>query len=131
MKHIKVVAAVLINGNKIFCVQRPEHKFNYLSYKFEFPGGKIEEGENKIEALKREIREELSIEIEVDYELIENFHEYPDFALTMTSFICYTKEKPVLNEHISEVWLTKNELDKLDWAEADKPVVSRLKEVNL
>jgi 8-oxo-dGTP diphosphatase len=132
MKHIKVVAAIILDSKKnILCVQRPEHKFDYLSHKFEFPGGKIEEGEKKEDALIREIEEELSIHIKIDYELIEVFHEYPDFRITMAAFICSSKDTPKLNEHISSVWLTKEQLDSLDWAAADVPIVSKLKETNL
>lgn len=128
MKHIHVVAAVIVREGKIFCVQRNSHKFDYLSYKYEFPGGKIEDGENKKDALVREIQEELSVSIEVENELIEVYHEYPDFAITMTAFICRTIDVPILNEHIASYWLTTEQLDKLDWAAADIPIVSKLKE---
>ena len=64
MKHIEVVAAVIIFENKILCVQRNENKFEYISKKYEFPGGKMEVGETKEETIKREISEELKIDIE-------------------------------------------------------------------
>lgn len=126
MKHINVVAAVITEGDKFFCVQRSAHKFDYLSFKYEFPGGKIEEGEKKQEALVREIQEELSIKVNVESELIEVYYEYPDFAITMSAFICTTTEAPTLTEHVSFSWLTKDELHKLDWAAADLPIVKKI-----
>ena len=79
MKTIEVVAAIIIYDNKILCVQRGESKLNYISKKYEFPGGKIELGETKEEAIKREILEELNLEIEVRDEYMTVNHQYPDF----------------------------------------------------
>jgi len=79
MKHIEVVAAVIIFENKILCVQRNENKFEYISKKYEFPGGKMEVGETKEETIKREISEELKIDIEVGEEFLTVTHQYPDF----------------------------------------------------
>ncbi|MFN6091437.1 MAG: NUDIX domain-containing protein, partial [Bacteroidota bacterium] len=63
MKKVEVVAAIIVHNNKILCVQRGENKLSYISKKFEFPGGKIEEGEKKEETIKREIKEELNMDI--------------------------------------------------------------------
>ena len=127
MKHIEVVAAIIISNNKILCVQRNENKLQYISKKFEFPGGKMEPGETKEETIKREILEELKMEISVQKEFLTVTHEYPDFILTMHSFICSCKNQNVtLTEHISYKWLTKNELAPLDWAAADVPIVNKL-----
>ncbi|PQB06264.1 DNA mismatch repair protein MutT [Polaribacter filamentus] len=128
MNKIEVVAAIVYFKNEIFCVQRPKDKLSYISEKFEFPGGKIEKGESKIEALKRELIEELNFTpIKIDELFLTVIHEYPDFELTMHSFKCYSKTKDIqLNEHISSEWLTIKNLDKLDWAEADIPIVNRL-----
>jgi len=127
MKTIEVVAAVIYHGDKILCVQRPENKFQYISKKYEFPGGKIEVGESKKEALKRELVEELNISPQIeDLYLIVN-HRYPDFNLTMHSFICIVdSEQVTLNEHIASQWLSKKDLGKLDWAAADIPIVTKL-----
>ncbi|MCK8481046.1 MULTISPECIES: (deoxy)nucleoside triphosphate pyrophosphohydrolase [Psychroserpens] len=128
MKKIEVVAAIIYFGNEILCVQRPKNKLSYISEKFEFPGGKIEKGETKEEALKRELIEELNfIPTKIEDLFLTVVHKYPDFELTMHSFVCYAETKDInLNEHISCEWLTLNDLIKLDWAEADIPIVNRL-----
>ena len=127
MKKIEVVAAVIINDNKILCVQRNANKYEYISKKYEFPGGKMEDGETKEETIKREILEELKMVIDVQEEFLTVTHQYPDFLLTMHSFICYCKDSTVtLTEHIDYKWLTKEELTKLDWAAADVPILEKL-----
>ena len=127
MKQIEVVAAVIIFENKILCVQRSENKFEYISKKYEFPGGKIELGESKEEALKREIKEELKMEINIDREFLSVNHQYPDFNLNMYSFLCSCIDYSLtLTEHIDFKWLNKDELSELDWAAADIPIVNKL-----
>ena len=127
MKKIEVVAAVIFFENKILCVQRPTSKLNYISEKFEFPGGKIEEGETKEQALKRELIEELNITPKIENLFLSVVHQYPDFELTMHSFICKANFLDVtLNEHISMKWLKKDEMKSLDWAAADIPIVDKL-----
>lgn len=127
MKKIEVVAAIIYFGDEILCVQRPENKLSYISKKFEFPGGKIEVGESKQEALKREILEELGINLSIGDLFLTVVHPYPDFELTMHSFICEVDTKDlVLHEHISLKWLTTEILNQLDWAAADIPIVNKL-----
>lgn len=127
MKYIEVVAAIIIHNNKILCVQRSENKLDYISKKWEFPGGKIESGESKQETIKREISEELEMNITVQEEYITVNHQYPDFHLTMHSFICTCNEPSLtLTEHIDYKWLDKNELNQLDWAAADIPIMMKL-----
>lgn len=127
MKHIEVVAAIIEYDNKILCVQRNENKLKYISKKWEFPGGKIESGETKEETIKREILEELKMQLDIQVEFISITHQYPDFSLTMHSFICNCKN-PILTltEHIDFKWLNKDELAHLDWAAADIPLVNEL-----
>lgn len=127
MKKIEVVAGVVFWKDQVLCVQRPKHKLQYISEKFEFPGGKIEEGETKQKALHRELLEELNLSIKIKSFFLTVIHEYPDFELTMHSFICEVDSKELtLNEHIDQKWLRINELDELDWAAADIPIVNKL-----
>ena len=130
MKHYEVVAAVIEYENKILCMQRGKAKFDYLSYKFEFPGGKIEAGEENHTALERELYEEMDMDVSIsEYDfLLTVEHTYPDFAITMHTYLCkVAKPDFVMKEHISFKWLSVTELDKLEWAEADKPIVEFLK----
>ena len=127
MKRIEVVAGIIFFQNQILCVQRPKNKLLYISEKFEFPGGKIEEGETKKEALQRELFEELNISTNIKSLYLTVIHKYPDFELTMHSFICEVETKEItLHEHIGQEWLTLEELNKLDWAAADIPIVNKL-----
>ncbi|MCD8446443.1 (deoxy)nucleoside triphosphate pyrophosphohydrolase [Tenacibaculum finnmarkense] len=127
MKKVEVVAAIIIHNDLIFCAQRGENKLTYISNKFEFPGGKIEAGETKKEALKRELIEELNITPEINNLYLTVTHTYPDFELTMHSFICVVNSTDItLNEHISGQWLSKEKLSNLDWAAADLPIVKKL-----
>ncbi|GAB7257190.1 (deoxy)nucleoside triphosphate pyrophosphohydrolase [Polaribacter sp. OB-PA-B3] len=128
MKKIEVVAGIIYHKEEILCVQRPENKLDYISKKFEFPGGKIEKGESKKEALRRELIEELNfIPTKIDDLFFTIVHQYPDFELTMHTFKCYSRNKNIqLNEHIASEWLTVKNINILDWAEADIPIVKRL-----
>jgi 8-oxo-dGTP diphosphatase len=127
MKHYIVVAAVIMNDNQILCVQRNESKYDYISRKYEFPGGKVEQGETNEAALTREIKEELDLEIQIVKEYLTVDHEYPDFKLTMHSFLCTSGSRDLdLKEHVAYQWLSKNDLRELDWAAADVPIVEQL-----
>ena len=127
MKKVFVVAGVIINEKKILCAQRAKNNLNYISKKFEFPGGKIEKFETDEQCLKREILEELSLEIEInDFYMLVN-HIYPDFKLNMKVYLCSsTNRNVILREHISCKWLSLEKISNLDWAEADLPVVRKL-----
>lgn len=128
MRQIEVVAAIIFQNDKVLCVQRTEHEKEYVSLKWEFPGGKVEVGESREEALVREIREELSVDIEVSKFLMTVEHTCPDFHLAMHVFKCILDQGEItLNEHIALKWLSVDELDQLDWAEADVAVVKCLK----
>lgn len=127
MKTINVVAAVIKHDNKIFATQR-----GYGEFKdgWEFPGGKMEQGETPKQALVREIREELDTEIEVG-ELIETVeYDYPQFHLTMHCFWCTVKSgNLVLKEHEAAKWLTKETLDSVEWLPADLGLIDRIKAI--
>ena len=125
MKQIEVVAAIIHDDEgRIFATQR-----GYGDFKdwWEFPGGKMESGETPEEALKREIREELSTEISVDELLCTVEYDYPKFHLTMHCFLCSLLTDALhLNEHEAAKWLTHEELDSVKWLPADKVVVEEL-----
>lgn len=134
MKQIEVAAGILIHQGQILCLQRGQGKFDYISYKYEFPGGKLELGEQPETALIRELAEEMHLEIEANklrfYSTVT--HPYPDFVVTMHCFF-YPLHNRVFDlvEHIDFRWLDPADLDQLDWAEADWPIVRRLMKENL
>ena len=126
MKTIRVAAAVIRKGDKIFATQRG---YGELKGGWEFPGGKIEDGETPQEALKREIEEELDTEILVG-ELIDTIeYDYPTFHLSMDCFWCEIIEgRLVLKEHEAARWLDRKTLDDVEWLPADVTLVGKIKE---
>ena len=125
MNHIEVVAAIIRKEDKIFVTQR-----GYGEWKdwWEFPGGKMEPGESPQDALKREIREELSTEINVNEYLCTVEYDYPKFHLTMHCYLCSLLTDALhLNEHEAARWLAKGELDSVNWLPADKTIIEQLK----
>jgi 8-oxo-dGTP diphosphatase len=128
MKHYFVSAAIIQVNDEILCFQRGPSKFDYVSFKYEFPGGKIEEGETPESALVREIKEELNLNITgLDFFQTVD-HQYPDFKITMHAFKCLTSnlEEIQLNEHLNFLHLSTSKLSSLDWAAADIPFVEKL-----
>lgn len=123
---LHVTCAIIQKDNKILICQRS--KKMKLPLKWEFPGGKIEEGESKEECLKREIKEELALNMEVLYPLkMVEFH-YPDFSIRLYPFICsIISGKLTLAEHAQAKWVYLSELENYDWAEADLPILEELK----
>ena len=127
MKVIEVVAAIIYIDNEIFATQR-----GYGDFKggWEFPGGKIEAGENPEQALRREIKEELTVEIEVGELLHTVEFDYPTFHLTMHCFVCALVSGELeLKEHQAAKWLTKETLDSVEWLPADVEVAEKARRV--
>ncbi len=124
MKHIEVVAGIIKDGDKIFATQR-----GYGDFKdgWEFPGGKMEPGETCEQALARELKEELTIDVNVGKFLCTVDYDYPTFHLTMHCFYCsVVGGELTLLEHEAAKWLKMTELHSVDWLPADVEVVSAL-----
>lgn len=127
MKTIEVVAAIIRKGDMIFATQRGYGEF---AGGWEFPGGKVEEGEALHEALEREIKEELDAEIKVETLLDVVEYDYPNFHLTMHCYMCkLLSEDLILKEHKDAKWLTKETLDSVEWLPADVVLIEKLKEI--
>lgn len=125
MKTVHVVAAIIVHDNKIFTTQR-----GYGEWKggWEFPGGKVEQGETREQALRREIKEELNTAIEV-CELFDTVeYDYPKFHLSMDCFICKIVSGNLeLREHQAAKWLAKDALDCVGWLPADLELIQKIK----
>lgn len=122
---INVTCAIILREDKIFVIQRSAEM--NLPFKWEFPGGKIEMGENEEDCIKREIREEINIEIQILKRLTPSVYTYPTFAINLIPFLAsYINGKVVLAEHSNFKWLEKSELLSLDWAPADVPIVQEI-----
>ena len=127
MKHVEVVAAVIRQDGTYLATQR-----GYGEYKdyWEFPGGKVEPGESREEALLREIREELDTTVSVDAFLVTVDYDYPAFHLTMHCYLCSVKAgNLVLKEHESARWLSADELYGVEWLPADMEVIRKLENI--
>ncbi|MGN0293164.1 MAG: 8-oxo-dGTP diphosphatase MutT [Lachnospiraceae bacterium] len=124
MKVIRVVAAIILDHGRVFATQR-----GYGEFKdgWEFPGGKIEQGETPEDAIVREIKEELDTEVEV-MELLDTVeYDYPEFHLSMDCFICRIKSGDLmLKEHEAAAWLTKDTLYSVDWLPADQELIGKI-----
>ena len=124
MKSIEVVAAIIQKDGSVFATQR-----GYGDYKdwWEFPGGKVEQGETPEKALVREIKEELNADIQIDKYLCTVDYDYPEFHITMHCYICsLLSEHLTLLEHESARWLSKDELLSVQWLPPDLEVIKKL-----
>ena len=130
-KNIEVSGAIIIQDSKIFCAQRNNH--GSLPLKWEFPGGKVEAAETHHTALQRELIEELEIEVEMNEDIYMSVsHEYDFGTVHLTTIVCHLKgEVPLLKEHHDSKWLPAEELNTLDWAPADIPIIEKLSKENL
>lgn len=127
-KHHRVVAAVIEVDGKVLCMQRGVNRYAYTSHMWEFPGGKIEEGETPQEALHRELLEEMEFDVEVHEHLATVTHDYPDFTITLAAFRCTASTSDfVMREHASSRWLPWEELETLPWCAADEKLIKQFK----
>ncbi|MEH6532219.1 MAG: (deoxy)nucleoside triphosphate pyrophosphohydrolase [Photobacterium frigidiphilum] len=129
-KNVEVVAAILTHNEQFLAVQRGDSALDYISRKWEFPGGKVEPGETLTTAIARELDEELRISITEPQFFMTIEHRYPDFDITMHCFVVDLPNREFeLTEHIDHRWLSKQEFWEVDWAEADIPAVHALLKV--
>ena len=129
MKTIEVVAAIIHHDGAYFATQRGYGEFEGM---WEFPGGKIEPGESREDALKREIQEELGVDIYIKELLCTTEYDYPTFHLTMHCYLCSVASGEIeLREHKSAQWLTAETLDSVEWLPADEKIIVMLQAKNL
>lgn len=125
-KIVLVPCAIIEKNGKIFAAQR--NAYTSLPLKWEFPGGKIDDGETEIEALEREIMEELCVEISVGQRLDPTFKEDETRIICLIPYVCELISAPIiLTEHAQYKWVKASELHLLDWAEADLGVIETYK----
>ena len=125
MKQIEVVAAIIHRDGAYFATQRGYGEFEGM---WEFPGGKIEPGESQETALKREIQEELGVDITIGELLCTTEYDYPTFHLTMHCYLCSVASGEIeLREHKSAQWLTAETLDTVEWLPADREIIAMLR----
>ncbi|MSN27173.1 MAG: NUDIX domain-containing protein [Geobacter sp.] len=121
-KHLHVACAIIERDGLVLAAQRSATMS--LPLKWEFPGGKINHGETPKECLRRELIEEMGIQVNVDKSLSANTHDYPTFSITLHPFVCAIESGDiVLHEHAAVAWLPPDKLHTLNWAEADLPVI--------
>lgn len=129
-REVFVVAGAIVKDGKVFAAQRGNK--GKTAFKYEFPGGKIEPGETPEQALARELREELSINVEVHELITAIVDEYEDIILHIDTYRCtLISGTPTLSEHIAMAWSNKEELDNLEFSPADKPTLEKIKNLYL
>ncbi len=128
-KHVHVAAALLFDNGKIFAAKRGDSPYAYVAHKYEFPGGKIEIGESGEDAVTRELKEELDLDVKVCGLYASHTFEYPDFIITLYVYECEKCSDFVLREHESYAWIAPADLKEEEWAPADADILGNLKRV--
>lgn len=128
MKKLRVVGAAITDENKVLAARRGESKYAYVAHKYEFVGGKVEEGEEEPRALEREVYEELGARAKAGSLLMRVQYAYPDFEIELAVYFCTLLTPYRKTEHEELRWIPFAELKEEEWAPADAPVVRRLKE---
>lgn len=127
-KHLQVVGAILLKDGKVLAAKRGESKYAYVAHKYEFVGGKIEPGETPEDALVREVKEELCADIRVCSHFLDMTHEYPDFSITLHTYLCEFLSGFQSTEHEALRFLSAEELREEEWAPADVPALEKLRQ---
>lgn len=135
--HHHVVAAIIVHEGRVLCMQRGQTKYPYTAFKWEFPGGKIEPGEQAEDALHREIREEMAMEITILRHITTLHHVYPDFEVTLEFYLCHGGSRLdeqgmpafTMREHHAYCWCPVADLHTIDWVAADYPVIRQIQQL--
>jgi len=127
VKTIRVAAACILRNSRVLIARR---SYGDLAGRWEFPGGKVEPGESSKQALVREIREEMAVDITVDSFLMTREYDYPQFHLTMDCFLCTLRsDHMILNSHTGVRWIPLDDTESIGWVPADEAVYRRLQQV--
>jgi 8-oxo-dGTP diphosphatase len=113
----------------MFAAKRGDSPYAYVAHKFEFPGGKIEQGESGEQAVKRELKEELNMDVTVEGLFASHTFEYPDFIITLFLYDCQMQSAFTLNEHESYRWIAPRDIIEEEWAPADAEILGTIKRV--
>lgn len=128
-REIRVVGGLIFQDGKVFATKRGNSPYPYVAHKYEFPGGKIEIGESEQDALKRELKEELDMDVSVGSLYARHTFEYPDFIIHLCVYECESLSTFFLKEHESYAWIAPKDLKEEEWAPADGDILGTIKRV--
>lgn len=124
--HLQVSGAIFIQNGLLFAARRGDSRYAYVAHKYEFVGGKIEAGESPEQALLRELQEEMGLQADIVAPYRTLTHSYPDFDITLHTFVCRMRSGYKLLEHESARWLPIAQLNPDQWAPADAPIIKQI-----
>ncbi len=128
-KHIQVAAALIFKDGKLLATKRGDSPYAYVAHKYEFAGGKIENGERGEDVVERELKEELDLSVKVGNLYACDTYEYPDFIITLWLYECEMLSSFTLKAHESYRWFSPAELNVEEWAPSDAEIVNALKRI--